>query len=105
MFVFLFHAIPSRGAARDLAPAQVEGADIYCWINTPHQGRAERAARRHIQAAGWVPGQLIDARHPSRTDYDGEPEALFYFDEALQQGHTLLINYHDDSAGSCPVHS
>lgn len=107
MYVFLFSAHQPVGAADK---QQIRESDIYCWIRVSDYPRAELKARRLIHDAGWTVRGLIESCRVQRSDYEEDERgkeigALYYFDEAVQEGATMVIWCHDEDADHrCPVH-
>jgi hypothetical protein len=76
----------------------VSGAQAACWVDTDDPHVAERRVRKLLDESGWDTEALEEARLVTREEYEGAPDSLKYFDQAVRDG--IVVSMHTWPVGA-----
>lgn len=68
------------------------GAYVNCWIDFKMQAGAEAVARHYIEDAGWMAGDVEEARTVNKEEYADNPESLAWFTKAEKDGACFVFH-------------
>lgn len=68
------------------------GAYVGCWVNAATRQEACAIAKEHVDAEGWIYKKTEEIFKTDRIQYKDDPEALEYYDFALENGLSSIFN-------------
>lgn len=68
------------------------GAYVGCWVNAATRKEALAIAKEYVDAEDWIYKKTEEVFKTDRNQYTDDPEALEYYDYALENGLSSIFN-------------